>query len=74
MAHQVRAVVSRSVKQPVEVVTINVPDPGPGEALVRPQARRIYVGKERSRHTVQQEDINTLLVRLARECDCVVRL
>ena len=43
-------------------------------ALVRPQARRIYVGKERSRHTVQQEDINTLLVRLARECDCVVRL
>ncbi len=43
-------------------------------ALVRPQARRIYVGKERSRHTVQQEDINTLLVRLARECGCVVRL
>lgn len=43
-------------------------------ALVRPQARRIYVGKERSRHTVVQEDINTLLVRLARECDCVVRL
>jgi len=38
MAHQVRAVVSRSVKQPVEVVTINVPDPGAGEALVRPQA------------------------------------
>jgi uroporphyrin-III C-methyltransferase/precorrin-2 dehydrogenase/sirohydrochlorin ferrochelatase len=43
-------------------------------ALVRPQARRIYVGKERSRHTVVQEDINALLVRLARECDCVVRL
>ncbi len=43
-------------------------------ALVRPQARRIYVGKERSRHTVVQEDINTLLVRLARECGCVVRL
>jgi S-(hydroxymethyl)mycothiol dehydrogenase len=38
MAHEVRAVVARAVKQPVEVVTISVPDPGPGEALVRVQA------------------------------------
>jgi S-(hydroxymethyl)mycothiol dehydrogenase len=38
MAHQVRAVVARAVKEPVEVVTIEVPDPGPGEALVRVQA------------------------------------
>jgi uroporphyrin-III C-methyltransferase / precorrin-2 dehydrogenase / sirohydrochlorin ferrochelatase len=43
-------------------------------ALVGPQARRIYAGKERSRHTLVQEDINALLARLARECACVVRL
>jgi S-(hydroxymethyl)mycothiol dehydrogenase len=38
MAHEVRAVVARAMQQPVEVVTIEVPDPGPGEALVRVQA------------------------------------
>jgi S-(hydroxymethyl)mycothiol dehydrogenase len=38
MAQQVRAVVARAVGQPVEVVTIEVPDPGPGEVLVRVQA------------------------------------
>ncbi|MGI8760272.1 MAG: S-(hydroxymethyl)mycothiol dehydrogenase [Jatrophihabitantaceae bacterium] len=38
MTQQVRGVVARSVHAPVEVVTINVPDPGPGEALVRVQA------------------------------------
>jgi S-(hydroxymethyl)mycothiol dehydrogenase len=38
MSHEVRAVVARAVKQPVEIVTIEVPDPGPGEALVRVQA------------------------------------
>ena len=35
---QVKAVVSRGKGQPVEVTTINVPDPGPGEALVQVQA------------------------------------
>ena len=30
--------VARRVREPVEVVTIEVPDPGPGEALVRVQA------------------------------------
>ncbi len=35
---QVKAVVARSKGQPVEVTTINVPDPGPGEALVKVQA------------------------------------
>ena len=35
---QVRAVVARAKGQPVELTTINVPDPGPGEALVRVQA------------------------------------
>jgi S-(hydroxymethyl)mycothiol dehydrogenase len=38
MAQQVRAVVARAVGLPVEVVTIEVPVPGPGEALVRVQA------------------------------------
>ncbi|MCC2632639.1 MAG: uroporphyrin-III C-methyltransferase [Ramlibacter sp.] len=42
--------------------------------LVAPHAQRIYVGKERAKHTLQQEGINTLLVRLAREHACVVRL
>jgi S-(hydroxymethyl)mycothiol dehydrogenase len=31
-------VVARRVKEPVEVVTIDVPDPGPGEAVVQVQA------------------------------------
>ncbi|GAA1788222.1 S-(hydroxymethyl)mycothiol dehydrogenase [Nocardioides hankookensis] len=36
--HQVKGVVARAKGQPVELVTINVPDPGPGEALVQVQA------------------------------------
>ena len=35
---QVKAVVAKAKGEPVEVVTINVPDPGPGEALVQVQA------------------------------------
>ncbi|MFT4287809.1 S-(hydroxymethyl)mycothiol dehydrogenase [Nocardioides sp.] len=38
MAQQVKAVIARGKGAPVEVVTINVPDPGPGEAVVRIQA------------------------------------
>jgi S-(hydroxymethyl)mycothiol dehydrogenase len=38
VAQQVRAVVARAVKQPVSVELIDVPDPGPGEALVKVQA------------------------------------
>jgi S-(hydroxymethyl)mycothiol dehydrogenase len=34
---EVRAVIARGVGEPVEVTTILVPDPGPGEALVRVQ-------------------------------------
>jgi S-(hydroxymethyl)mycothiol dehydrogenase len=36
--HQVQAVVARAKGEPVSIETINVPDPGPGEALVQVQA------------------------------------
>jgi len=42
--------------------------------LVRLEAERIYAGKERASHTLPQEDINHLLVRLAKEGKRVVRL
>ncbi len=42
--------------------------------MVSTNARRIYVGKESGRHTLPQEEINTLLVKLAREGLDVVRL
>ncbi|HEX7384174.1 MAG TPA: siroheme synthase CysG [Burkholderiaceae bacterium] len=42
--------------------------------LVRTEAERIYAGKERAMHTLAQEDINALLVRLAKEGKRVVRL
>jgi uroporphyrin-III C-methyltransferase len=42
-------------------------------ALAR-RARKIYVGKKKSRHSVPQDGINTLLVGLAREGLNVVRL
>ena len=38
MSHEVRAVVATVVKEPVRIETIEVPDPGPGEALVKVQA------------------------------------
>jgi uroporphyrin-III C-methyltransferase/precorrin-2 dehydrogenase/sirohydrochlorin ferrochelatase len=43
-------------------------------ALVRNDAERIYAGKESSRHTLPQDQINTLLVRLAQQGKRVVRL
>jgi uroporphyrin-III C-methyltransferase/precorrin-2 dehydrogenase/sirohydrochlorin ferrochelatase len=42
--------------------------------LVRRDAERIYAGKARAEHTLPQEDINQLLVRLAKEGKRVVRL
>jgi uroporphyrin-III C-methyltransferase len=42
--------------------------------LVNMAAERIYVGKQKSRHTVPQDGINALLVRLAKQGKQVVRL
>ncbi len=38
MTHQVRGVIARGRGAPVEIATVLVPDPGPGEALVAVQA------------------------------------
>jgi S-(hydroxymethyl)mycothiol dehydrogenase len=38
MGHRVRGVIARERGAPVELATVLVPDPGPGEALVRVQA------------------------------------
>jgi len=42
--------------------------------LVRRDAECIYAGKERNKHTLPQESINALLVRLAKEGKKVLRL
>jgi uroporphyrin-III C-methyltransferase/precorrin-2 dehydrogenase/sirohydrochlorin ferrochelatase len=42
--------------------------------LVKPDAERIYAGKERGNHSVPQEDLNLLLVKLAQKNLRVVRL
>lgn len=48
---------------------------GPGVmALANPAARRIYAGKKSADHSLQQHEINALLVELAREGLAVVRL
>src|SRR5258708_22470202 len=38
MAHEVTGVIARGKGAPVELTTVVVPDPGPGEALVKVQA------------------------------------
>ena len=42
--------------------------------MTRRDAERIFVGKKRNDHTMRQEEINVLLVRLAKEGKRVVRL
>jgi uroporphyrin-III C-methyltransferase/precorrin-2 dehydrogenase/sirohydrochlorin ferrochelatase len=43
-------------------------------ALLPPSVELVYVGKERANHTLRQEEINELLVRLARTGKRVLRL
>jgi uroporphyrin-III C-methyltransferase len=43
-------------------------------AFLPPKAERIYAGKRRNEHTLRQEQINALLVKLAQEGKQVVRL
>ena len=43
-------------------------------ALLPATTERIYVGKERANHTMRQEEINELMVRLAKEGRRVLRL
>lgn len=42
--------------------------------MVRADAERIHVGKQRAKHTMPQEDISRMLVRLAQEGKRVLRL
>jgi uroporphyrin-III C-methyltransferase/precorrin-2 dehydrogenase/sirohydrochlorin ferrochelatase len=42
--------------------------------LTRRDARRIYVGKQRANHTLRQEQINALMVELAKQGQRVLRL
>jgi uroporphyrin-III C-methyltransferase/precorrin-2 dehydrogenase/sirohydrochlorin ferrochelatase len=42
--------------------------------MARRDAERVYVGKRRAEHTVPQQQINQLLLDLAQEGKCVVRL
>ena len=42
--------------------------------LIRPDARRLYVGKRKSQHSVPQDEVNRLLVALAQQGLEVVRL
>lgn len=55
------------------IVYDNLVSPGVLE-FVSPSAERIYAGKRRNEHTLRQEQINTLLVKLAHEGKRVVRL
>jgi uroporphyrin-III C-methyltransferase len=60
--------------QSADVVVHDRLTPEPILRLARPDARQIDVGKRKSRHTLPQDDINALLVALAREGLTVVRL
>jgi uroporphyrin-III C-methyltransferase/precorrin-2 dehydrogenase/sirohydrochlorin ferrochelatase len=64
---------ARLIRQADVVLYDNLVAPGILE-LVRADAQRIYVGKERNKHTYRQEVINELLVMHARRGRRVVRL
>jgi len=60
--------------QQADVVVYDRLVSGPILDMVRRDADMIYAGKERNKHTLTQETINHLLVRLAREGKRVLRL
>lgn len=60
--------------QSADVVVHDRLTPQPILDLASPRVRMIDVGKRKSRHTLPQDDINALLVGLAREGLTVVRL
>lgn len=64
---------ARLIGQAEVVVYDNLVGPGV-MALIPAAAQRIYAGKQRAQHSMAQEGINELLVRLAREGRRVVRL
>ncbi|MDP2155912.1 MAG: siroheme synthase CysG, partial [Sulfuricella sp.] len=63
----------RLMQQADVVVYDNLVSPAVLE-LARRDAERIYVGKERANHAMRQENINELLVKLAKEGKRVLRL
>jgi uroporphyrin-III C-methyltransferase/precorrin-2 dehydrogenase/sirohydrochlorin ferrochelatase len=63
----------RLIQQADVVVYDRLVSPGILE-LVRREAEKIYAGKARSKHSMSQETINQLLVRLANQGKQVVRL
>lgn len=63
----------RLLEQADVIVYDNLVSPGVLD-FVAPTAERIYAGKRRNEHTLRQEQINSLLVKLAREGKQVVRL
>jgi uroporphyrin-III C-methyltransferase len=60
--------------QSADVVVHDRLTPQPILDLASPTAAMIDVGKRKSRHTLPQDDINALLVALALDGKCVVRL
>jgi uroporphyrin-III C-methyltransferase/precorrin-2 dehydrogenase/sirohydrochlorin ferrochelatase len=64
---------ARLLRETDVIVYDNLVSPGVLD-FVSAGAERIYAGKERNNHTMRQEDINDLLVRLALQGKHVVRL
>ncbi|GAB4415303.1 MAG: siroheme synthase CysG [Sideroxydans sp.] len=60
--------------QKADVVVYDALVSKPIVEMTRRDAERIYVGKKRAAHTLPQEEINQLLVRLAKEGKRVLRL
>ena len=68
---------TRKAERLLRIADVVVHDRLVGAAIMefaRPGARRLYVGKRKSHHSVPQGDLNELLVALAREGLQVVRL